>query len=601
MSFQNLGALMWLLPLGGAIIVLYLLRMRRRDIRVPASFLWPERTDEVRANALIQKLRFSWLLVLQLLALTLVVLAVAKPQTKQQGLAGEVTVLVLDASGSMGSTDVGRDRFDEGRKLVVNTIRSAKAGDRLALIEAGPTPRVVFPLTGDPARQLQAADTLTRYDSECDVGEAMRLAAALVGGQDGARIVLLSDGCFDPIQNFSPGKAAVTYQQIGSASRNLAITALGTAETPDGRQLYVSVKSFAVKDLPATITVLADGKVIDSEKVTVKNGLQWGKTLAAPANAKVFEAKLESSEDMLAADNYAVSLADPGATLRTLIVGPSDPFTERALVLDPRVTLDRSPTLPNDSSKYDVIVFDGVPEKPVKSRGVLTLGVAGEISPVIDQGEVRLPKFVSAEKKPLMEDVTFDGVYIESARKVRPKSTAEVLAQMNGGPLVVASRSGSVRQVYLAFQPLKSDFPLQVAFPIFIANCLDYLGGQESANMLAIRAGAPFSLASRSDATLKSPDGSSETAKSTDGNVVVRSARQIGKHELSVDGKTKPVYAYMRSDRESNIEPAKDISLGGGTVKPQRAPIRFADFWRPLALLALLVLGCEWWLYARRS
>jgi hypothetical protein len=83
--------------------------------------------------------------------------------------------------------------------------------------------------------------------------------------------------------------------------------------------------------------------------------------------------------------------------------------------------------------------------------------------------------------------------------------------------------------------------------------------------------------------------------------VVVRSARRVGKHELTVDGKTKPVYVSLRSDRESNIEPAKDISLGGGKVKPQRAPVRFADFWRPLALLALLVLGGEWWLYARRS
>src|SRR3954470_14408010 len=116
---------MWLLPLAGIIILLYLLRMRRRDIRVPASFLWPERTDEVRANALIQKLRFSWLLVLQLLALTLVVFAVAKPQTKQHGLAGEVTVLVVDASASMGATDVKPSRFEEAKRLAVGAIKGA--------------------------------------------------------------------------------------------------------------------------------------------------------------------------------------------------------------------------------------------------------------------------------------------------------------------------------------------------------------------------------------------------------------------------------------------------------------------------------------------
>ena len=31
------------------------------------------------------------------------------------------------------------------------------------------------------------------------------------------------------------------------------------------------------------------------------------------------------------------------------------------------------------------------------------------------------------------------------------------------------------------------------------------------------------------------------------------------------------------------------------------APLRFADFWRPFALICLLVLAGEWWLFARKS
>jgi len=82
MSLVNAGALFWLIPLAGIIILLYLLKMRRKEFKVPASFLWPNMTTEVRANSLIQKLRFSWLLVLQLLALCLVVLAFARPQIR---------------------------------------------------------------------------------------------------------------------------------------------------------------------------------------------------------------------------------------------------------------------------------------------------------------------------------------------------------------------------------------------------------------------------------------------------------------------------------------------------------------------------------------
>lgn len=602
MSFQNAGALWWFLPLGGAIILLYLLRMRRRDVRVPASFLWPARTDEVRANALIQKLRFSWLLVLQLLALALVVFAVAKPQTMQHGLAGEITVFVVDASASMGATDVSPTRFDEARRLAIDAVKGEKAGDRIALIEAGPTPRVIFPLSSDPSKQLRAMDALQRYDSECDMGEAMRLAAALVGSQKGASIVLLSDGCFDPVHNFSAGKAAVKYQKIGEGSRNVAITALGTAETPNGRQLYVGARNYGLKDLECTVTLTGDGKALDSVKALIKPGIQWGKTLMVAPTTKVFEAKLQSDEDMLPADNYAVTLTDPGATLRVLLVAADDPFLERALNLDPRVTLDRATSVPTDTSRYDVVVFDGVEEKPVKSRGVLTFGSVGATSPVTNDGTANSPRFISSEKKPLMENVDLEGLYIERATKVKPKATAEVLAVANAGPLVVTSRSGGKRQIYVSFEPLKSDFPLQVSFPIFIANCLDFLGGAESANILAVRAGSPFSLGSSSPASLKGPGGETEQVTPSGGSVVVRGVRRIGPYTLTVEGKNKQVFGFLRSERESDIAPNKDIELGNaGRTAALQAPVRFADFWRPLGMLALLVLAGEWWLYARRS
>jgi len=83
--------------------------------------------------------------------------------------------------------------------------------------------------------------------------------------------------------------------------------------------------------------------------------------------------------------------------------------------------------------------------------------------------------------------------------------------------------------------------------------------------------------------------------------LVVREADRVGKYTLKVGNRQKTVYATLRSERESNITPAKDVSLGGGQVKSTESPLRFADFWRPLILLGLCVLAGEWWLFARRS
>jgi hypothetical protein len=597
---------MWLIPLAGIIVMLYLLKMRRRDVRVPATFLWPAKVEEIRANALIQRLRPSWLLFLQLLALSLAVFALARPQTQQKGLTGEITVLVIDSSASMSATDVAPSRFDEAKKLAREAIQSARAGDRLALIEAGATPKVVFPLSNDPGKQIRALESLKATDAEGEVGDALRLAAALVGTQEGARIVLLSDGVFEKVTNFTRGKAALVYKSIGELDENLSVSALGTSETATGRQLYCGIKNFSKKPMDGTLSLFADGKVIDSIKTpAIAPQGQWGRTISAPAGAKVFEAKLEAS-DVLKSDNYAVSISDPGAALRVLLVTKGNPFLERALSLDPRVTLDRAAEVPSTeqggigSGSYDVVVFDGIEEQPVKARGVVTFGAAGPSTPVKRQASVSKPAFISADDVPIMRGVDLQGVFIDSQEKVQPTASGKVVAEGTAGPLIVTSEQPDKRQVYVAFEPLESDFPLQVGFPILIANALDFVAGGPSAQAITVRPGQPFSLPWTKEAVLDGPSGK-HTLAPTGTTLVVREAKRVGRHTLSLGGQTKDVYVALKSDRESDIEPVKNLPLGGGEVKATQTPLRFADFWRPLALLALLVLAAEWWVFARRS
>ncbi|HVL39131.1 MAG TPA: hypothetical protein VM328_07050, partial [Fimbriimonadaceae bacterium] len=264
-------------------------------------------------------------------------------------------------------------------------------------------------------------------------------------------------------------------------------------------------------------------------------------------------------------------------------------------------TLDRAPRLSTHTSGYDIVVFDGVTEQPVDARGVLTFGAAGAPSPVTVQRRESKPQFVSAEPSPLMEGVDLRNVYIEASQRVAPKATSEAIAHGDKGPLVVADRSGRTTRIYVAFEPLRSDFPLQIGFPIFIANCLGFLGGREMGSSLRVSAGQAFSLSLEGPATLEHPDGRTETLTSVAGNVVVRSARAVGRYQLTTGSQTKTLFATLRSDRESDIMPNPEVALGGGQVRSQEAPVRFTDFWRPLVLLALLVLAGEWWLYARRS
>ena len=61
------------------IVAFYMLRLRRRDLPVGSTFLWQQLIRDVEANAPWQRLRFSWLLLVQLLIAAIVVAAAARP------------------------------------------------------------------------------------------------------------------------------------------------------------------------------------------------------------------------------------------------------------------------------------------------------------------------------------------------------------------------------------------------------------------------------------------------------------------------------------------------------------------------------------------
>ena len=110
MPFTSPLALLGLLFVP-AVIAMYLLKLRRDEAIVPSTLLWNRLVADVEANAPWQRLRRSLLLLLQLLLVIALAILAARPFIERPaGLARDI-VLVIDASASMGATDVVPDRL----------------------------------------------------------------------------------------------------------------------------------------------------------------------------------------------------------------------------------------------------------------------------------------------------------------------------------------------------------------------------------------------------------------------------------------------------------------------------------------------------------
>src|SRR6266513_5027479 len=126
-----------------AVIAMYLLKLRRDEAIVPSTLLWNRLVADVEANAPWQRLRRSLLFLLQLLLVIALAILAARPFVERPaGLARDI-VLVIDASASMGATDVVPDRLGAAKQAAIDALRDLPSGGKASVIAAGRTARVV--------------------------------------------------------------------------------------------------------------------------------------------------------------------------------------------------------------------------------------------------------------------------------------------------------------------------------------------------------------------------------------------------------------------------------------------------------------------------
>ena len=655
---------------AGVITLLYLLKMRRRQVIVPFAALWEQVTRESESRKLWRKLRrlVSWLIQLILLALVCLALGDPRPQVWLRDPA--TTAIVIDTSASMAAAanEDGATRLALALERARAEVDALGPADRPLIITAGSEVAVPAPITGEATTLLRALDEdVVVGPGEADLARALLLARNALSGRSTPRILILTDGAFDVAGvdavrrctelSQREGEASCEVLQIGADYEvgNVAITAFAARRYPSDRdkvEVLVEVQNLGEQAARFELRVTADGLPVGGKPLELGPGQRLREVLP----------KLEAARERLVAE--LVPLPDDPASAKALgpsiddrawaVIPPLDPM-EVVLVTDGTnlfleaalLTLDdyvRLTTLAPDEGGADNpaietadVVFYDVAEHPLPNPLPPTNLVVfdphrNEDSPVAvaKLRELRGPR-LSEQKK---DHLLLDGVVFKDVNMLRGTSFDTVpgdvaLVSHLGEPMVVL-REGEHGLLAIGFDPRQSDLALRTAFPLLVANAVDYFGMREAGFVAAIPIGASRELAladfgipaegvSLLSVTPPDPDPDDDElvqpvrVRAQDGRFRIR-ALDPGVYTIEVEdgdaaGSIVEVAVNQANAAASNL--ASQLSLGpdGAPVPeanaagepPEPAPLSEGPLWTLIMLIVAAILAIEWATYHRRK
>lgn len=604
------------------IILLYILRLRRRETMVSSNFLWQQILRDREANTPWQRLRRNILLLLQLIILALLVFALMRPAQVVPTITASKTVVLLDASASMNARDVdGKTRFEEAQRQANLLLNDLTPEDEISIIRVAESATPLIPYTGNLLEARQAIFNAEPGQGRGDWETALTLAAAGARGAENFSIIIISDGGVTDSGQLPENIPAPTYLAVGESSANLAITALATRTLPgQNPQLFAQIQNYDGVDNEISLLIRLDGELWDSISPTIS---------AESANSFVFEideafetiqAELvldDTVVDYLESDNRAYTVASENATRRVLMLSDQrNVFLEEILRSLPNVQIFRgdvnNPVLP--STPYDLYIFNNYIPTSLPDADMLIINppAGTDIFSVSGENTNTQNIEIATSGHPLTAFLSVNSINLREFRNLRNIDWATPIVTTAGGDIIVAGENRGRQVVILGFDLLDSDFPLQIAFPIFMSNAIEWTtpsnvisGGTSFSSGDVVRINPPIGASS---VRVTMPDGDSRDLSITGDSIVFSETLQTGFYTVEIlEGdtvtSTQVMAVNLFGTDESDITPVLDggLNLGGGQLdEDAEEQFGFREWWQAILILVLIVLLYEWFVYFQR-
>ena len=605
MNFLNPEALAFAVTLP-IVIIFYLLKRRRVAHLVSSTIIWKRFLNETQVNSPFQKLRHNWLLIIQLIFLSLAIFALIRPYFSSKIESGRFVVVILDVSASMQATDVSLNRFELAKGEVNKMIDGMYDNDQMVLILSGGNTEVRQSPTSVKAILKKALDQVKVTDSPTRLLEAIKLSQNLSLNRPKVEVHLFSDGVSSDLDAFELQDLNLEYHRLGKGGGNLGITSLEVRSNPEqlGQQsVFATIGNFSTNTMSSEVSLFFDDQMIGNRRLTVMPTNTASLVFSSNQRTNgVFRMKLKN-DDFLQVDNIGSVMGLTRRNVEVLLITKGNVFLEKALRSIDDVDLIVKSSLTDSTPNVDVVVLDSIRPTVWPSGNVMAINTQSTnwFQP---SGLLESPPIVDWKSAhPILRFVNFDNVQVAQSLNSELPTWMNPIVETQSVPLIAVGENDANRSVWVGFNPLDSTWPLRVSFPIFIANAIDWLDPKIVTNLSA---GEPFSMrmAEKGSAVIVTlPDGEIvETSTMGNGEFVFADTFQQGVYHAKYGTNEISFCVNLLDAGESAIESRDVLKLGKyGRVEATLQLDADKELWRWFAITCLLLLVFEWWFYHRRT
>ena len=653
-TFRTLPGWQWLVlfAIPPLIILLYFLKLKRRPLEVPSTYLWHRTIEDLHVNSLWQKLRQNLLMYLQLLIVLLAILACLNPTWQGGQLSQDRYIFLVDTSASMSSTDVDPTRLAVAKKRLVTAIDQLKPDSAAMIVSFSDRAIVEQPFTTNRRLLKRRVRAIQPTQQSTDLDEALRVAAGLanpgrtasdetdVAAADAlpATLVIYSDGRFRNPAQFAMGNLNPVYVPIGNAdAENVGIVSFNidsSPERPDKLQAFGRVQNFGStsQEVVVRLTTLdPEPRFWDAAELKLPAGAVGGVEFVIDA-IDSGEVRLElDHRDALSSDNTAYAAVNDRRRAKVLLLTPGNDamnvvlttsfIRELADVRIEDVNFLDSYDYREVANAADLVIYDQCQPDEMPLTNTYFLGALPPDESWIADTAVQLPQIIDTDQShPLMRFVEMgDVMWIVDAQPIEVPRGGTILIDSHVGPLLVIAPRRGYEDLVQAFPIMTSDdagnrfantdWTIRVSFPVFMGNVLTYLAEnslQSDANVTSPGDVVELDVSHNvKQITVRAPGADEFVLKrDTDDTFAFHHTNELGVYQVfaSEDGGVEQRFAVnLFDDVESNIGPADMVITQYEDIAARRVletkPIKI---WKYLLGLSLVMLVAEWYVYNRR-